>query len=307
MNKKVATLIAVLVTAAWGSSFILMKNVAADVPALGFLTLRFGMAGLILSLVFCKKFRQFTKKTILESFVLGALLSGYMIFQVVGLRDENMSASNSAFITSMSVLMVPFMSAFLLKKRPSASNWVGVFLAIFGLVFVTGIYQGVGALGIGDLLTFLCAICVAVHIIVADKYLKESDPILLGVGQIVAAFILSFIAWTVQTPTSFMTVNYTPALIIAVVLTAVFCTCFAFTGQIVVQKHLPPARVAVIFTLEPVFAYLYALVIPGPSGVTEALTWFNVLGSLLIVSGMIISESGLLNRKNKHGYIRKDV
>ena len=228
---------------------------------------------------------------------MGALLSGYMIFQVLGLRDENMSASNSAFITSMSVLMVPFMSAFLLKKSPSPSNWVGVFLAIVGLVFVTGVYQGVDALGIGDLLTFLCAICVAVHIIVADKFLKESDPILLGVGQIVAAFILSFIAWTVQTPASFGTVAYTPALITAVVLTAIFCTCFAFTGQIVVQKHLPPARVAVIFTLEPVFAYLYALVIPGPGGTTEALTVFNVLGSLLIVGGMIISESGFLNRK----------
>ncbi|MBQ2696614.1 MAG: EamA family transporter, partial [Clostridia bacterium] len=148
-----------------------------------------------------------------------------------------------------------------------------------------------------DLLTFLCAICVAVHIIVADTFLKQSNPILLGVGQIVAAFILSFLAWTVQSPTSFMTVTYTPALILAVVLTAVFCTCFAFTGQIVVQKHLPPARVAVIFTLEPVFAYLYALVIPGPGGMTEALTWFNVLGSLLIVGGMIISESGILNRK----------
>jgi len=297
MNKKLATLIAVLVTAAWGSSFILMKNVAADVPALGFLTLRFGMAGLILSLVFCRQLCRFNKKTILQSFVLGALLSGYMIFQVLGLRDENMSASNSAFITSMSVLMVPFMSAFLLKKSPSPSNWVGVFLAIVGLVFVTGVYQGVDALGIGDLLTFLCAICVAVHIIVADKFLKESDPILLGVGQIVAAFILSFIAWTVQTPASFGTVAYTPALIRAVFFTDIFSTCFAFTGHIVVQKHLPPARVAVIFTLEPVFAYLYALVIPGPGGTTEALTLFNVLGSLLIVGGMIISESGLLNRK----------
>ena len=307
MNKKLATLMAVLVTAAWGSSFILMKNVAADVPALGFLTLRFGVAGVILSLVFIKKFRQYTGKTIFQSFVLGALLSGYMIFQVVGLRDENMSASNSAFITSTSVLMVPFMSAFLLKKRPSWSNWVGVVLAIFGLVFVTGVYQGVTALGIGDLLTFLCAICVAIHIIVADKYLKDSDPILLGVGQIVAAFVLSFIAWTVQTPASFMTVDYTSALLMAVILTAVFCTCFAFTGQIVVQKHLPPARVAVIFTLEPVFAYLYALVIPGKNGMTEQLTWFNILGSLLIVGGMIISESGLLNRKNNLCNIRKDV
>ncbi len=295
MSKKTASLLAVLITAAWGSSFILMKNVAADVPALGFLTLRFGMSGLILAIVFWKQLKNFTKKTVLQSFALGLLLAGYMIFQVVGLRST--SASNSAFITSLSVLMVPFLSAMLLKKSPTCSNWTGVILAIFGLVFVTGIYQGVDALSIGDFLTFLCALCVAAHIIVADTYLKESDPMLLGIGQILAAFILSMIAWTVQTPQSFATVEYTGALILAVVLTAVFCTSFAFTAQIVVQKHLSPARVAVIFTLEPVFAYLYALVIPGPGGVTEALTWSNVLGCVLIVGGMIISESGILNRK----------
>ncbi len=293
MNRKVATVIAVLVTAAWGSSFILMKNVADSVSALAFLTLRFGMAGLILALVFCRKLRCFTKKTVFQSFVLGALLGGYMIFQIVGLRET--SASNSAFITSLSVLVVPFLSAFLLKKSPTISNWGGVALALLGLVFVTGVHQGISALTFGDFLTFLCAICVAVHVITADAFLKESDPVLLGVGQIVAAFVLSIIAWTIQTPQSFLTVDYTGTLVTSVILTAVFCTCFAFTGQIVVQKHMPPSRVAVIFTLEPVFAYLYALVIPGPGGV-EPLTWAKILGCMLILTGMIISESGALNR-----------
>ncbi len=294
MSKKIAALLAVLVTAAWGSSFILMKNVAADVPALGFLTLRFGIAGVVLCTVFWKKLREFDKKTIFQSTVLGVMLSGYMIFQVVGLRDT--SASNSAFITSLSVLMVPFLSVAFLKKSPTKSNWVGVFLAILGLVFVTGFYQGISALTPGDGLTFLCALCVAAHIIVADRFLKDSDPLLLGIGQVVAAFCLSIVAWTIQTPQSFATVIYTPTLITSVVLTAIFCTSFAFTGQIVVQKHLPPTQTAVIFTLEPVFAYFYALFIPGPGGVTEPLTWAKVLGSLLIVGGTIISESRVLEK-----------
>ncbi len=290
-----ATVLGILVTATWGSSFILMKNVADDVSALAFLTLRFGVSGVILALVFWKQLCRMTKKAALQSLTLGTLLAGYMIFQVVGLRDT--SASNSAFITSLSVLMVPFLSAFLLKKRPTQSNWAGVVLAICGLVFVTGIHQGLTVLTMGDFYTFLCAICVAVHIIVADRFLKDSDPLLLGVGQIIAAFFLSIVAWTIQTPQSFATVDYTTTLIVAVLLTAVFCTSFAFTGQIVVQKHLSPARVAVIFTLEPVFAYLYALVIPGPEGITEPLTWAKLLGCVLIVGGMIVSEAALLNRK----------
>ncbi|MBE7049054.1 MAG: DMT family transporter [Ruminococcaceae bacterium] len=297
MNQKIASVIAVLITAAWGSSFILMKNVADSVPALGFLSLRFGLSAIILALIFFKKLCRFTKKTILHSLILGILLVGYMIFQIVGLRDT--SASNSAFITSLSVLIVPFLSALFLKKMPGHSNWVGVFLALLGLVFITGIYQGLTALTIGDVYTFLCALCVAAHIIVADRFLKEDDSLLLGIGQIFAGAIISIVIWHIKSPHAFLTVAYTPTLLTSVVLTALFCTCFAFTAQIIVQKNLPPARLAVIFTLEPVFAYVYALLIPGTEGVTEPLLVSKVFGCVLVLSGMVISESGLLSRTKK--------
>jgi len=293
MNNKTATLVLVLITAAWGSSFILMKNVAADVSALAFLTLRFGMAGLILAAIFFKKLKQYTKKTILHSFILGALLCGYMVLQVFGLRYT--AASNSGFITSTSVLMVPFLSSWFLKKKPSKSNVAGVVLAIVGLLFITGVLTDFTALNQGDFYTFLCAICVAVHIIVADWFVKEDDSLLLGVGQTLAAAVLSLVAWFITDPQTFAGVEYSGTLITSVVLTAVFCTAFAFTGQVVMQKYVAPARVAVIFTLEPVFAYMYALVIPGPGGMTEPLTLFKILGSVLIVGGMIISEIGLLD------------
>jgi len=294
MNNKLATIILVLVTAAWGSSFILMKNVAADVSALAFLTLRFGMAGLILAAVFWKKLRDFNKKTILHSFVLGALLCGYMVLQVFGLRFT--SASNSGFITSTSVLMVPFLSAWFLKKKASKSNLIGVALAVIGLLFITGVLHDFTALNKGDFCTFLCAICVAIHIIAADLYVKEDDGLLLGIGQTLAAAVLSLGAWFFTEPKVFFSVDYTPTLITSVLLTAVFCTAFAFTCQVAMQKYVAPSRVAVIFTLEPVFAYMYALVIPGPGGLTEPLTLFKVVGSILIVGGTIISEIGLAEK-----------
>ena len=297
MSNKTATLILVLVTAAWGSSFILMKNVASDVSALAFLTLRFGMAGLILAAVFWKKLKEFNKNSILRSFVLGALLCGYMVLQVFGLRYT--SASNSGFITSTSVLMVPFLSSWFLKKKASRSNLVGVMLAIIGLLCITGILQDFTALNQGDFYTFLCAICVAIHIIVADCYVKEDDSLLLGIGQIMAAAVLSLVAWFFTEPKVFLSVDYTSTLITSVVLTAVFCTAFAFTCQVTMQKYVAPSRVAVIFTLEPVFAYMYALVIPGPGGVTEPLALFKVLGSLFIVGGTIISEIGLVEKLMK--------
>lgn len=294
MSKKTAGIIAVLVTAAWGSSFLLMKNVAADVSTMGFLTLRFGLGGLLMLLLFARRIQRFKGREIWQSLVLGVLLGSSMVFQVVGLRYT--SASNSAFITSLSVLVVPFLSAFLLKRKPTRGNWVGVGMAILGLVFITGFYKGFTALNIGDLLTFLCAVFVALHLIVADRFLQKSDPIALGTGQIVAIALLAFIVWTVQTPQSFVTLEYSPALITSVVLTAVFCTCFAFTGQIIAQKYLAPSRIAIIFTLEPVFAYLYALCIPI-GGETETLTAAKAVGCLLVLGGMMLSESGILDRR----------
>ena len=218
---------------------------------------------------------------------------------MIGLRYT--SASNSAFITSLSVLVVPFLSAVLLKQRPTIGNWTGVCLALLGLAFITGVYRGLTALNLGDVLTFISAASVAVHLLVADRFLQDSDPLLLGTGQIVAIAVLAFIIWTVQTPQTFLAVTYTPALITSVVLTAVFCTCFAFTGQIVAQKYLEPSRVAVIFTLEPVFAYVYALCIPI-GGVTETITAAKLAGCLLVLGGMMISESGILEY---HGRLTK--
>lgn len=293
MSKRTAMMIAILVTAAWGSSFILMKNIAAAVPTMAFLTMRFGLASIFMLLLSARHLKRFTRRDALRSLILGVFLGGSMVLQVIGLRYT--SASNSAFITSLSVLVVPFLSAVLLKQRPTIGNWVGVCLALLGLAFITGVYQGLTALNLGDALTFLCAACVAIHLIVADRFLQDSDPILLGTGQIVAIAVLAFIIWTVQTPQTFLAVTYAPALITSVVLTAVFCTCFAFTGQIVAQKYLEPSRVAVIFTLEPVFAYVYALCIPI-DGVTETITAAKLVGCLLVLGGMMISESGILER-----------
>ncbi|MBR6728758.1 MAG: DMT family transporter [Clostridia bacterium] len=305
MNNKLATLILVLITAAWGSSFILMKNVATDVSALAFLTLRFGLAGLILAAIFCKHVKRYTKRTILHSFVLGGLLCGYMVLQICGLRYT--SASNSGFITSLSVLVVPLLSGPFLKKKPTKSNYLGVLLAVLGLACITGILQDFTALNRGDFYTLLCAVCVAVHIIVADFYVKEDDGLLLGIGQTLAAAVLSFVCWFFTDSKTFASVDYTGTLVAAVVLTAVFCTAFAFTGQVVMQKFVAPSRIAVIFTLEPVFAYIYALFIPGPEGVTEPLTLFKLLGSVFIVGGMIISEIGLLERFKKENISQTDT
>ncbi|MBQ3141315.1 MAG: DMT family transporter [Clostridia bacterium] len=301
MNKNVyqrfGVLFCLLITAAWGSSFIMMKLVADEVSAMAFLTLRFSIASVIMALIFHKKLRQFTKKTVIQSLILGALVCGSMSLQVVGLRDT--SASNSGFITSLSVLIVPILSTYMLRKKPTASNWIGIATALVGLGFITGIFTDFTALNVGDLLTLGCALIVAVHMIVVDRFTETGDALLLGIGQIFGVFAVSLLLWLMQEPRTFASVNYTPGLVWSVVLTAVICTCFAYTGQVVMQKHMPPARISLLFTFEPVFALLYALVIPGPEGVTEVMTVPKIIGCVLVMAGTFFSELDVAARLAK--------
>ena len=121
----------------WGSTFIVMKNTLQYASPLAFLTLRFCVAALILmAIVFYKKLGLLLKKRIIiYSVVLGMLNVSSVFFQVTGLKFT--SASNSAFITSFSVLMVPLFSAVILKKRPGKSSVIGVLIAFFGVATVS--------------------------------------------------------------------------------------------------------------------------------------------------------------------------
>lgn len=297
MSRKFATVLALFITAFWGASFMIMKGVSEALSPMAFLTLRFFVASLILFLFFWDRLKRLNRRVLVQGLILGTLLTATVMLQLLGLRKT--SVTNAAFITSLSVLIVPFLSAVLLKKLPGRSQVGGLVSAVIGLSLITGVVKGFTVLNSGDFYTFLCALSVAVHILFADCFLQGTDPLLLGICQTFFATLISFFFWMLETPSTILTVNFTQALITAVLLTAVFCTVFAFTGQIVVQKYLPPQRVAMILALEPVFAYLYAVTIPTANGMTESLSFMKVVGCLLIVSGILLSEGGWLDSKKR--------
>lgn len=292
-NSKIM-LILLSVTAIWGASFILMKNIANAISPLGFLSLRFGVAAIVLCLIFNKKLKEFDLRTLGQSSLLALFLISYMVMQIIGLRYT--SASNSGFITGFNVLMVPIFATLLLKKKPTLSNSVGIGLAAIGFLLITGVWDSMTPINRGDVLTFGCAVICALHIILIDRMTEKSDPLLLGIGQTVTAAVFSFIAWFISEPSTFASVNYTPALWTSVMITGVFCTAYCFTVQVVMQKYVSPSRLALIFLFEPVFALCYALIIPGMDGQTETLTAVKAIGCLIIVMGMLVSEMDIFSK-----------
>ena len=172
------------ITIIWGSSFIVMKNISDDIPAYAYLAMRFLVASIILAIVFNKRLKGINLGDIMRGSLIAVLLYAGMMLQVLGLKTT--TASNSAFITGLCVIMVPIISVFLLKKRPPVNAVIGVFLAAVGLFFLTG-FQGNWVKG--DTLTLICAICFALQIIFIDKFASDMNIYHLAYIQVAATSV----------------------------------------------------------------------------------------------------------------------
>lgn len=284
MSKQIkADLLLLTITIIWGASFTLMKNVLQHIPAFAYLSLRFIIATVVLAAIFYKKFRLMNSRALIYGGIIGLMLFGGMALQVRGLYYT--TASNSAFITGLNVVMVPVVSAVFLRKRPGLSSIMGVILAFIGLFFLSG---GVNfSFNIGDFLTFLSAICFTLQIIFIDKFTSDQDPALLAIIQIGFAAILYTAIWLFV---DFKPVVFDGTVVMTLAVTGVLGTALAFAGQNIVQRFTSPTHTALVLTAEPLFGAVFAMLIPNSYGLTEVLKLSTIVGCILILTGMLLSE-----------------
>lgn len=260
-----------------------MKIVLDFVPSFAYLSIRFVLAAVLLAAMFHKRLVHFNKRVVLYGSIVGIFMFGGMALQVNGLYTT--SASNSGFITGLNVVIVPIISAFLLKKKPDKASVIGVIVAFMGLLLVSG---GVNLnFNKGDFLTFLCSICWAFQIIFIDKYTATEDAAVLAIIQVGFTGIISSIVWM---GTGFQQFEVNTTVIIVFAVTAILGTALAFGGQNIAQKDTTPTHTALIMTAEPVFAAIFAMIIPNMAGKTESLGIISAIGCVLILAGTIISE-----------------
>ncbi len=276
-----ADLLLVLITGFWGVMFVTVKDALGQVDALTFLALRFGVGALAMTVVAGKKlFHPGALKG-------GALLSVFLflgfVAQTVGLKST--TPSRSAFITGLSVVLVPIVSVVLLRKLPRVTSVFGVLLAVFGLYLLTlgnerEAHQSIGS---GDWLTLGCAVAFALHITLNEK-LAPGVPVAGMVGVqlwLVAGFSaasLPFVATHVV---------WTAGLVAAVGVAGVLASAVAISVQTWAQKKTSAVRAALIFSLEPVFASLYSV-----ARGREQLGRPELLGGALIILGVLAAEVG---------------
>ncbi len=267
-----------LVTFFWGSTFILVKNAVARVDVFSFLTLRFSLAFLIMAALFVKRVFPVRRDVLTAGGILGMALFASFAFQTWGLTAT--SATNGAFITGLNVVLVPLFSVFFLKKIPAPSAMVGVVTAFFGLYVLLG---GTPSFwNRGDFMVLICAVAVALHILLTGYYAPRFDAFALVTWQLGAAGLLGIFFSLL---TGKMTIVMPAPVWNAILITVIFCTVFAFLIQTLAQRVTPPTRTALIFTGEPVFGALFSHFYGG-----EALLTHHLIGGGLIFLGMVLAE-----------------
>ena len=287
-----------LTTIVWGSAFIILKTTIENVPKYYVLGLRFFPSGLLLLLIFIKRFKNIKLSTIKNGVVLGLVLGVAYVLQTVGV--ELTTASRNAFITASYCVMTPFLAWLMLKQKPKAYNVLSAVICIVGIGFValSAVDSGNEVLKntlIGDALTLACAVFYALQIIFIDKYQHQKDDTivllcfeLLTVG--VLCFILSLIF---ELPMGIDKFALNIDELLKILYLTIACTLFAQMAMIYGQKYTTPNQVSLILSLEAVFGTLFSVIIGD-----EKLTVMLVIGFAIVFIAMIINELKLDPFKN---------
>jgi drug/metabolite transporter (DMT)-like permease len=267
--------ILVVVTALWGSSFVVIKQIISDIPAAQINLARFIIAAIALS-----PFLRFHRQTWLRGLEMGVWLFAGFATQTIGLRYT--TVNRSAFITAMNVIFVPILAA-IFGHRVRPIVWAAAITALIGCGLLCGDGHGPN---IGDLWSLGTAITWAMYIFRLESIAAKFPPLPLAMAQIVPVAIFCGI-WTAASHSP-VTVLHWPSLIYL----GVAATAATTWLQTVAQRVVPAPQAAVIFTLEPVFAAFLGFIILG-----ERLAFRGFIGASLIILAAVASQlPGMLER-----------
>ncbi|CUX63785.1 putative DMT superfamily transporter inner membrane protein [Clostridium sp. C105KSO15] len=278
--KALSALGLIVTTIIWGSGFVVMKNSVEVITPTYLLALRFTIASVALVAVFWKRVKKISKSDVMCGGLLGIFLFISYFFQTYGLKYT--TASKNAFITTLYVILVPFLHWFYNRKKPSRNNVAAAGIAVFGLALLS--LEGDLSVNIGDLMTLVCGFFFAFHIVFIDRYTEDHDPIILTVIQMVIAAILSWAIAPLMEGSLDLTVIDT-SMMTGLLYLGILCTMICFLLQNVGQKHLTPNTSSIILSFEAVFGLMFSVLFLG-----EQVTIKLAAGCVLMFASVILSE-----------------
>jgi len=262
------------VSMAWGLSFVVMKDPIAKESINSFLFTRFVVAVLAMLALQPAVLKKINREILGKGFIAGLLLGSGFILQTLGLARAG--AAVTGFITGLYVVATPVIAALVLKVKISRFTWGCVALATAGLALLslTG-----WSMGIGEFFVLLCAIVFGAHIVALSRWSNGLDAYAMTVVQLATCALLTGAI-------SFGQGYEAPANLsgwLVILYTAIICTAIAFVIQTWSQAHMSATKVAVIMTMEVVFAAFFAVIFGG-----ETLTVKVLIGGAMVLAAMFM-------------------
>jgi len=282
-----AHILLILVTLVWGATFVEIKDALSDISPLLFNAVRMSLAAAVLALIYLPHLKELSAPVLRSGALVGVFLYLGYEFQTAGLKLT--TPSKSAFLTSLSVVLVPVFLRLFWKSNITTRTVLSVAAAFIGLYLLT-VPSGPGQRGLGDLrsvnlgdiLTVGCAIGFAFQIIFVGRATSVHSFQAIAFLQAAVAAVLMFISAPLLET---IHVIWSTKVIAAILITGLLGTAAAFTIQAWAQQFMAPTNTALVFALEPVFAWIVSYLVLG-----ERLGWRAIAGAVLILAGLVFSE-----------------
>lgn len=293
MKKYIGEFALLFNTLIWGGTFALIKNALTDISPMLFLALRFSIAAIIFLPFVYSSLKKTNRQTLIAGSILGIFYFSGFAAQTFGLNLT--TATKSGFITGTFVVFIPILQLIIEKRKPKWFNVFSVLIVLLGLIMLSSkgenIFEFIKQLGsdfnFGDFLTLLCALLFAFQVVYVDVFTRKYEYLPMVFVQLLITGVGGFILSYIFSISSLETVKFTfnSAVTTAIIYTAIFASIIATVIQLKFQKTVSPTKAGIIFSIEPIFAAVFAYFL-----LSEKISNFGLIGCVLIFIGLIVSE-----------------
>lgn len=288
MNKKLIGILAsgglILTAAIWGFAFVVVKDSVDTIPPVYMVSIRYTIAAVLLGFVLIPQFKKLNRYYWIHGAVTGLMLALGYITQTIGCKYT--TAGKNAFLTTIYVILIPLISWPLNKKRPHFVVFLSAVMALVGIGLLA-LRNECGVLGfnVGDILTLICGLFYALHIIFTAKFSQDKNPVILTWIQFIVASVFSWAVSPLIDGSFSVALLKSSRVIFSMLYLGIFSSLVAFLLQNICLKYMESSLASLFLSLESVFGVIFSTIF-----LRERMTLVMLIGCVLIFAAITIAD-----------------
>ena len=272
LRRWLPTLTLLLVTAGFGWTFVVVKDVIVEYPVLPYLGLRFGIAVLTVLLLLRRWPSRVDWRVGLP---VGAVLALGYLFQTEGMLT--IGPGIAGLLTGLFVVFTPILDRLFFHSRLRRRTVISVLAALAGTAMLTGAGTG---FSVGDLLVALSALAFAGQIVMLS-HTRGAAGQLGTVQMLICAAVFLPLGASAGLPYP----QISGPVAMALLITGVLSSGLAVVAQTWAQQKMSASSAGLILAAEPAFALVFAVLLVG-----ERLNFLQLLGALVLMAAIVGHE-----------------